>query len=75
MQALTNLADVALAAGEFEQAIAYSARAGGLADGQDAEVVTAITAFNTATKIRQAIRGGRLAEYRAVSLARWGGTP
>jgi len=53
VQALTNLADVALAAGEFEQAIAYSARAGGLADGQDAEVVTAITAFNTASALIQ----------------------
>jgi predicted ATPase len=54
--ALTNLADVALAAGELEQAIAYSAEAAEaaeLANGPDAESAKAIAAFNTASALIQ----------------------
>jgi tetratricopeptide (TPR) repeat protein len=51
--ALTNLADVALAAGELERAIEYSAQAAELASGPDAETVRAIAAFNTASALIQ----------------------
>jgi predicted ATPase/class 3 adenylate cyclase len=54
---LTDLADVALAAGELEHAIEYSAEAAGLADGPDADTVKAIAAFNTASALIQLGRG------------------
>jgi predicted ATPase/class 3 adenylate cyclase len=54
---LTNLADVALAAGELERAIAYSAQAVDLANGSDAETVRAIAAFNIASALIQLGRG------------------
>jgi predicted ATPase/class 3 adenylate cyclase len=47
---LTDLADVALAAGEFERTIAYSREAAELAD---APAVRAIAAFNTASALIQ----------------------
>jgi predicted ATPase/class 3 adenylate cyclase len=59
---VTNLADVALAAGELESAIDYSAQAAELATtGHDAETVRAIAAFNTASAL---IQLGREAEAR-----------
>ena len=51
--AVTNLADAALAVGEFEDAIAYSAEAAGLSQGPDGETVGAIAAFNTASALIQ----------------------
>jgi predicted ATPase len=54
---LTNLADVALAAGELERAIEYSDQAAELASGQDAEVVRAIGAYNSASALIQLGRG------------------
>jgi len=50
---VTNLADVALAAGELESAIEYSRQAAELASGHDAETVRAIGAFNTASALIQ----------------------
>jgi predicted ATPase/class 3 adenylate cyclase len=50
---VTNLADVALAAGELESAIEYSRQAAELASGHDAEIVRAIGAFNTASALLQ----------------------
>jgi len=55
---LTNLADVALAAGELERAIDYSVQAAELASGQDAEIVCAIGAYNSASALIQLGRGG-----------------
>jgi predicted ATPase len=55
---LTDLADVAIAAGELERAIAYSAEAAGLAEGPDATTVRAIAAFNTASALIQLQRLG-----------------
>ena len=54
---LTNLADVALAAGEFERALDYSGQAAGLASGSDAETVKAIADFNSASALVQLGRG------------------
>ena len=54
---MTNLADVALAAGELEGAIEYSRQAAELATGHDAEIVRAIGAFNTASALIQLGRG------------------
>jgi predicted ATPase/class 3 adenylate cyclase len=54
---VTNLADVALAAGELESAIEYSRQAAELAMGHDAEIVRAIGAFNTASALIQLGRG------------------
>jgi predicted ATPase len=50
---LTDLADVALAAGELERAIDYSVQASELASGHDAEIVRAISAYNTAAALVQ----------------------
>ena len=50
---LTDLADVALAAGELERAIDYSEQASGLANGHDAEIVRAISAYNAASALIQ----------------------
>jgi non-specific serine/threonine protein kinase len=61
--ALTNLADVALAAGELERAIAYSAEAAELANGPDAETVKAIAAFNTASALIQLGRGSEASSH------------
>jgi predicted ATPase/class 3 adenylate cyclase len=58
---VTNLADVALAAGALESAIDYSTQAAELATGPDAETVRAIAAFNTASAL---IRLGRENEAR-----------
>jgi predicted ATPase len=58
---VTNLADVALAAGELESAIEYSRQATELASGHNAETVGAIGAFNTASAL---IQLGRDAEAR-----------
>ena len=58
---VTNLADVALAAGELESAIEYSRQAAELASGHSAETVRAIGAFNTASAL---IQLGREAEAR-----------
>jgi predicted ATPase len=58
---VTNLADVALAAGELESAIEYSRQAAELASGHNAETVRAIGAFNTASAL---IQLGRDAEAR-----------
>jgi predicted ATPase len=54
---LTDLADVALAAGELERAIEYSLQAAELASGHDAETVRAIAAYNTAAALIQLERG------------------
>jgi predicted ATPase len=61
--ALTNLADVALAAGELERTIAYSAEAAALANGPDAETVKAIAAFNTASALIQLGRGSEASSH------------
>ena len=58
---VTNLADVALAAGALESAIDYSTQAAELATGPDAETTRAIAAFNTASAL---IRLGREDEAR-----------
>ena len=50
---LTDLADVALAAGELERAIDYCMEASELASGHDAEIVRAISAYNTASALIQ----------------------
>jgi predicted ATPase/class 3 adenylate cyclase len=60
---LTNLADVALAAGEFERAISYSTEAAALASGPDAESVKAIAAFNSASALIQLGRGNEAPPY------------
>jgi predicted ATPase len=54
---VTNLADLALAVGEFERAIEYSAQAAELAEGPDAETVKAIASFNTTSALIQLGRG------------------
>jgi predicted ATPase len=56
---VTNLADVALAAGELESAIEYSRQAAELATGHDAMIVRAIGSFNTASAL---IQLGRVTE-------------
>jgi predicted ATPase/class 3 adenylate cyclase len=56
---VTNLADVALAAGELESAIEYSRQAAELATGHDALITKAIASFNTASAL---IQLGRAAE-------------
>jgi predicted ATPase len=64
--ALTNLADVALAAGELERTIAYSAEAAAaaeLANGPDAETTKAIAAFNTASALIQLGRGSEASSH------------
>ena len=65
---LTNLADVALAAGEFERAIHYSAEAARLAGGPDVETVQAIAAFNTTSALIQLGRGTEATPHARTAL-------
>jgi predicted ATPase/class 3 adenylate cyclase len=65
---VTNLADVALAAGALESAIQYSAQAADLASGHDAEIVKAIGAFNTASALIQLGRGDEARPHVARAL-------
>jgi tetratricopeptide (TPR) repeat protein len=65
---VTNLADLALAAGELERAIEYSAEAAARADGPDAETVTAIASFNTASALIQLGRGAEARPHLRESL-------
>jgi predicted ATPase len=60
---LTDLADVALAAGELERAIDYSVQASELASGHDAEIVRAISAYNTASALVQLGRDAEAPPY------------
>jgi predicted ATPase len=60
---LTDLADVALAAGELERAIDYAAQASELARGHDAEIVQAIAAYNTAAALVQLGRDAEAPPY------------
>ena len=61
--ALTDLADVALAAGELERAIDYAVQASELASGHDAEIVQAISAYNTAAALVQLGRDAEAPPY------------
>ena len=60
---LTDLADVALAAGELERAIDYSVQASELASGHDAEIVRAISSYNTAAALLQLGRDAEAPPY------------